>query len=83
MLWSTECYHSVHKTCFKDYAIKQMTTPVKNKANPIDIEFNKIYCPVRNCKKQVQDMETRDYLTAEEREQVEDTQLNLSIAANP
>lgn len=60
MLLATECYHTMHKICFKDYAIRQMTTVVPRKGNSRDVEFNKVTCPKPDCKKVVPDFEIKD-----------------------
>jgi len=45
-----------------------MTTAIKKKGNPTEVEFNKVICPKPDCKKVVPYAEIKCYLTSEELE---------------
>ena len=57
MLWSTECFHKLHKDCFTKYAFNQ----IKNNAS--------VVCPNSKCKLEVDQKEITEYMTRKEIEE--------------
>ena len=68
MLQSTDCFHSVHLDCFKQFAKVALTS---NQVLP---------CP--ECGKSIQQFEMKNYLSEEEIQEIEKSQVESLVAKN-
>ena len=65
MLQSTECFHTVHLSCFKKAAFDAL------------MKKQFLYCP--ECKQPLQEAELKKYLSKEELKEIDDSQFKSFI----
>jgi hypothetical protein len=72
ILWSTDCFHMVHKKCFVKKAFMQ-----------IKQGGDQVTCPEQNCRKPIQEVELNMYLDDEQKGELEKLMLAKFLKDNP
>ena len=71
MLQTTECFHKLHKNCFTKYVFSQTKNNIP------------VVCPHSRCKREVEQTEITEYMTKEEKEELEKMTIDNYIKNDP